>query len=114
MPYTIHAEIEFFVKKIDACSNNPEKPSTAKLDEHIICEYLMSPIWAFDNIENKPSSYHAEDCWKNFCTTLRERTLRNREVGVLRQKRRMEKPKFPNLLILGHLKSHFIKLQLTK
>ena len=74
MPYTIHAEIEFFVKKIDACSNNPEKPSTAKLDEHIICEYLMSPIWAFDNIENKPSSYHAEDCWKKFCTTLRERT----------------------------------------
>ena len=30
------------------------------------------------------------------------------QVGVLGQNLKMEKPKFPNLLILEHLKSHFI------
>ena len=34
--------------------------------------------------------------------------------GGLGQNLKMEKPKFPNLLILEHLKSHFIKSQLTK
>ena len=35
-------------------------------------------------------------------------------MGCLDQNLKMEKRKFINLLILGHLKSHFIKLQLTK
>ena len=36
------------------------------------------------------------------------------QVGGLGQNLKMEKPKFPNTLILEHLKSHFIKPQLTK
>ena len=34
--------------------------------------------------------------------------------GFWAKKHTMEKPKFPNLLILEHLKSHFIKPQFTK
>ena len=32
----------------------------------------MSAIWAFDNIGNKHTFYHGEDCMKKFCTSLRE------------------------------------------
>ena len=35
-------------------------------------------------------------------------------MGGLGQNLKMEKPKFFNVLILGHLKSHFIEPQLTK
>ena len=37
-----------------------------------------------------------------------------REVEALSQNHKMEKPKFFNLLVLKHLKSYFIKPQLTK
>ena len=32
----------------------------------------MSAIWASNNIENKHSLYHGEDCIKKFCESLRE------------------------------------------
>ena len=32
----------------------------------------MSTIWPFDNIENKHILDHAEDCMKNFCSSLRD------------------------------------------
>ena len=53
MPCIIFADLESLVKKTDGCENNPEKSSTAKISEHIPCEYSMSTIWAFDNIENR-------------------------------------------------------------
>ena len=40
-------------KKIDGCANNPEESSTAKIGEHIPCEYSMSTIWVFHSTENK-------------------------------------------------------------
>ena len=32
----------------------------------------MSTIWAFDNIKNKHSIHHGEDCMEKFCISLRE------------------------------------------
>ena len=72
IPYIIYADIKSLIKKIDGSANNPEKSSTAKIGEHIPCGYLMSTIWAFDNIENKHTLYCGEGCMKNFCTSLRE------------------------------------------
>ena len=40
--------------------------------EHIRCEYSMSTIWTLDNIENKYSLYRGEDCFKTFCSSLKE------------------------------------------
>ena len=37
MPYTIHADIESLIKKIDGCANNRENSSTTKAAEHILC-----------------------------------------------------------------------------
>ena len=66
MTYTIYADIESLVKKIDGCANNPESPSTVKIGENNTCGYLISKIWAFKNIENKYNLYRWEDCIKKF------------------------------------------------
>ena len=51
-------------------SSNPENSSTTKIGQHVPCEYLMSFIQAFDNIEH--ILYRGEDCMKKLCTSLRE------------------------------------------
>ena len=33
---------------------------------------FLADIWAFNNIENKPSLYRGKDCMKRFCSSLRE------------------------------------------
>ena len=65
-PCIIYADLEYLIKQIDGWANNPEKSSTTKLGEHIPCGYSMSTICGFDNIENKHSLYHGEDCMKTF------------------------------------------------
>ena len=72
MPCIIYANMEFLIKKIDACANNPENISTIKIGEHIPCGYSMSTMWAFDHIENKYTLYHRKDSIKKFCESLRE------------------------------------------
>ena len=42
-------------------ANNPEKSSTTKIGDHIPSRYLMSTIWAFNDIENKHILCHGED-----------------------------------------------------
>ena len=44
IPYIVYADIESLIRKIDACSNNPEKSSTTKIGEHISCEYSITTI----------------------------------------------------------------------
>ena len=53
MSYTIYADIESLIKKIDGCANNPKISSTTKTDEHTPCDYSMSAIRVFDHIESK-------------------------------------------------------------
>ena len=43
-------------KTLYVYTNNPEKSLTTKTGEHNACGYLISTIWAFDRIENKPIS----------------------------------------------------------
>ena len=42
MLHIIYADIESLIQKIDWCTNNLEKSSTAKIGEHIPCRYSMS------------------------------------------------------------------------
>ena len=55
LPYIIYVDIESLIKKFDGFANSQENSSTTKIGEHIPCEYSMSTIWAFNNIENKHS-----------------------------------------------------------
>ena len=72
MPYIIYTDIESLIKIIDLCANNKENSSTTKIDEHILCEYSMSTIRAFDHIENKHTLYPGKDFMNRFCESLRE------------------------------------------
>ena len=77
MPYSIYANIESLIKKIDGFADNLEnspttKVGTTKIGEYIPCGCSMSTMWAFENIENKHILYRGEDCMKNFYESLRE------------------------------------------
>ena len=72
MSYIIYADIESLIKTIDGCANNPENSSTTKIAEYIPCEYLISSMWPFNNIENKHTINCGESCMKKSCRSLRE------------------------------------------
>ena len=57
---------------MDRCTNNPEKPETRKIGEHILCGYWMLAILWFDHIKAKHTLNCEKDCLKKFCTSLRE------------------------------------------
>ena len=45
MLYIVYAGLEYLIKKIDECENNPENFSTSKIGEHIPCGDSISRIW---------------------------------------------------------------------
>ena len=47
-----------------------KKHAATKIGEHNPCGYSVSTIWAFNQIGNKLSSYHGEDCMKKICSSL--------------------------------------------
>ena len=47
------SHFESLIRKIDGYENNPEEPSTIKIQEHIPCEYSMPKIWRIYHIEDK-------------------------------------------------------------
>ena len=51
--FIIYADLECLTEKIDGCKNNPEKPSTTKVGEHIPSDFLRSTISSFKSIESK-------------------------------------------------------------
>ena len=40
--FAIYADLESYIKEIDGCVNNPEKSSTTKKGEHVLCRCSMS------------------------------------------------------------------------
>ena len=59
------------IKKIDGCTNNPEKSPATKIGKHIPCGHSVSTMWDFGVVENKQNLYHGEECMKKFCSSLR-------------------------------------------
>ena len=50
MLYIIYGDIESLIKKIDGCTNNPEKSSTTKIGKHIPWRYALVnnlDIWSY-------------------------------------------------------------------
>ena len=67
VPFLTYANtnLEYLIKKISKCKNNPEKLSTRKQGEHILCGFSISSVFAFDDIVNKRDVYRGKDCMKN-------------------------------------------------
>ena len=76
LPFTIYADIECIIEKIDRCKNNPENLYTTKVSKHILSGFSMSAISSFRSIENRHDVYRGKDCMKKFCEYLREHTIK--------------------------------------
>ena len=50
MLHIIYGDIESLIKKIDGCTNNPEKSSKQKSVSIFLGDMHLSTIWTFDHI----------------------------------------------------------------
>ena len=75
-PFTIYADLECIIEKIDGCENNCENSSRTKVSRHIPSGFSMSTISLFRSIENKHDVYGGKDCMKNFCESLQEHAMK--------------------------------------
>ena len=72
VPFTIYADLESLLEKMNTCHNNPEKSSTTKINKHTLYGYSLFTHCSFDTTKNKLDYYIGKDCMKNFCLDLRE------------------------------------------
>ena len=75
-PFTVYADLECIIEKIDRGKNSPENSFITKVSEHILSGFSMSTISSFRSIENKHDVYRSKDCMKTFCEHLREHTIK--------------------------------------
>ena len=48
-PFLMYADLEFLLKKMDTCTNDPNKSSTTKKNKHEMCSYLLITHCSFDD-----------------------------------------------------------------
>ena len=78
---------------MNPCRNNPEKPSTTKLNKHTPSGYSLFTRCSFDTTKNKPDHYRGKNCMKNFCLDIREHATKiinyeKKEMIPLKKKKR--------------------------
>ena len=64
--FFIYADLECLLKKMSTCQNNPNKPSTTKINKHTPSGYSIFTHCSFDESKNKLNYYRGDDCMKNF------------------------------------------------
>ena len=68
-PFIIYAYLEFIIKNVDWCKNNPENSSTTKVSEYIPSGFSISTI-------KKTDRYTRNECMKKFCEFLRDHAMK--------------------------------------
>ena len=63
-PFTIYADLECLIEKIDRCENDPENSFTTKVGEHVPSGFSISTSLSFKSIENKNDVYRGKDYMK--------------------------------------------------
>ena len=76
IPFTIYADLECLLEKINTCQNDPNKSSTTKINKHTPSGYSIFTNCSFDESKNKISYYRGNDCMKKFCKDLRKHSTR--------------------------------------
>ena len=76
IPFTIYADLECLLEKIDTCENDPNKSYTTKITKHIPSGYSIFTHCSFDESKNKLNYYRGDDCMETFCKDLREHTTK--------------------------------------
>ena len=76
VPFTIYADLECLLKKINTCSNNPDKYYTDKKTTHRPSAYSLVTCYSFDKSKNEQKYYRGEDCMKIFCKDLKDQAMK--------------------------------------
>ena len=76
MPFTIYADLECLLEKIDTCENDLNKSYTTKINKHISSGYSIFTHCSFDESKNKLNYYRGDDCMEKFCKDLREHSTK--------------------------------------
>ena len=78
MPFTIFADLECLLEKMDMCENDRNKSSTTKvnINKHTPSGYSIFTHCSFDGSKNKISYYRGDDCMKKFCKDLIEHSTK--------------------------------------
>ena len=63
------------LKKINTCSNNPDKSYTEKKAMHKPSGYSLVKCCSFDKSKNE-RKYYREDCMKMFCKDSKEQAMK--------------------------------------
>ena len=58
--FKIYNDLESLIEKLRTCHNNPEKSSTAKINEHTPSGYPLFTQCSFDATKNKLDCYGKE------------------------------------------------------
>ena len=74
--FIIYAGLEFLLKKIKTCSNNPDKSYTEKKAVHRPSGYSLITCSSFDKSKNEGKYYKKEDCMKMLCMDLKEQAMK--------------------------------------
>ena len=73
VPFTIYANLECLLRKINTCSNNPDKSYAEKKATHrpsgVTC-------CSFHKSKNECNYYRGKDCMKMFCNDLKDQALK--------------------------------------
>ena len=64
VPFTIYADLESLLEKMNICHNNPEKLSTTKIYKHTPTGYSLFTHLSFDTTKNKFDYYRGKNCMK--------------------------------------------------
>ena len=76
MPFTIYADLECLLEKIDMFGNDPNKSYTTKINKHVPSGYSIFTHCSFDESKNKLNYYRGDDCMEKFCKDLREHSTK--------------------------------------
>ena len=76
VPFIIYADLECLLRKINACSNNPDKSYTEKKATHRPSGYSLVTCCSFDKSKNEQKYYRGEDCMKIFCKDLKDQAMK--------------------------------------
>ena len=68
-PLAIYADLESLLKKMDTCTNDPDKSSTTKLNKHEMCGYSLVTHCSFYEKIMKLIIIEVKIVWKSFAKT---------------------------------------------
>ena len=76
VPFTIYADLDCLLRKINTFMNNHEKSYTEKKSVHKPSGYPFVICCSFDKSKNERKYYRGEDCMKIFCKDLKDQAMK--------------------------------------